>query len=292
MGGKIMYLTVETLQKHGACQDMLTFFAKHYPDGADMKHIIEKGHLPAHALHWGYINLAADPEDIEAYFKKMKITNSNGVFNSEDVSDSEAIQESQDIHHSSSIYKSKHVEHSQHITGCEEVYHSHHINLSNFVENSERVKNSNNITDCSDIVDTTYAVQSHQIIGSRIITNCYDIRNSLNLQDCAACADCSDSQHLLFCQGIQNSEYMLFNKPIAKEQFDIIRRQYQRYAPLTTVMEPWPPYSKEAPHTINHYGKQYEATSESFWRWVATLPNYDPFVLYQVTFRRELLTKN
>lgn len=281
-----MYLTVETLQKHGACQDLLTFFAKHYPDGAEITHIIEKGHLPMHALHWGYINLDVDEEDIAAYFKKAHIFNSEGVFNSEEVYDSKAIQQSKNINKSEYIFKSTSIENSSHISGSEEIFNSRFVSLSNFVESSTFIKNSNNITDSTYIVDTTYAVGSHQIMDCRNVVNCYDVRNSINLQDCACCADCSDSHHLLFCQGIENGEYMLFNKPIPPQQFEIIRRQYQRYAPVSSIMEVWPNTGYEAPHTINHYGKQYETAPESFWRWVATLPNYDAFELYKITFKK------
>jgi hypothetical protein len=35
--------------------------------------------------------------------------------------------------------------------------------------------------------------------------------------------------------------------------------------------------------------KQYEALPESFWRWVKTLPGYDPGILYHLTYNRDLL---
>jgi hypothetical protein len=49
-----MYITLDILQKRGACQEYLDFFAKRFPDGVEMLHMIERGHMPYHALHWGY----------------------------------------------------------------------------------------------------------------------------------------------------------------------------------------------------------------------------------------------
>jgi hypothetical protein len=36
----IMYITLDILQKRGACQESLDFFAKHYPDGVEMMQAI------------------------------------------------------------------------------------------------------------------------------------------------------------------------------------------------------------------------------------------------------------
>ena len=36
----VMYITLDLLQKRGACQEALDFFAKHYPNGIEMLEII------------------------------------------------------------------------------------------------------------------------------------------------------------------------------------------------------------------------------------------------------------
>ena len=40
---------------------------------------------------------------------------------------------------------------------------------------------------------------------------------------------------------------------------------------------------------INNFSKFYENLQDDFWQWVKTLPNYNPEVLYSITFNSALL---
>ena len=284
-----MIITLDQLVRAGACQEALNFFSKHYPDGVNAKAVIEKGHLPDHFYHWAYNELTVDPEDIEAYLKHMNIVDSEGVFDSRDVSNSTRVVRSQRVNHSYTIYKSTDVDNSSYVSGSDDVRYSNYVCLSTFVENSKHINKSHNITDSTDVYDTTYAVSSHSIFVSRNVVNCYDIRYGENLSDCFMCVDCTNSNHLFCCHGVDNGEYMIFNEKVNEKQWQMIVNQYLRFAPITRIMEKWNELSAEAPPAIYNYSTHYLATPDKFWSWLRTLPNYTPQVVYNITFRRGIL---
>ena len=45
----------------------------------------------------------------------------------------------------------------------------------------------------------------------------------------------------------------------------------------------------DAPTTQRNMMKQYETLPDKFYRWVKTLPGYDPMVLYSLTYNPNLL---
>ena len=89
-----MFITVDILQKRGACQEYLDFFASHFPDGVEMMQMIEQGHLSYHALHWGYKWLDPNEEEVAAYWKRVRVENSEGVDESDHITNSKIISHS------------------------------------------------------------------------------------------------------------------------------------------------------------------------------------------------------
>ena len=104
-----MFITVDTLQKRGACQEYLDFFQKHYPDGVEMLYMIEQEDIPYHALHWGYKWLDPSKEEVTAYWKRVAVINSKGVDESDHVTNSKIIVSSSRIADCRDIIDSKDV---------------------------------------------------------------------------------------------------------------------------------------------------------------------------------------
>ena len=276
-----MFITIDILQKRGACQEYLDFFNKRFPNGVEMMEMIERGHLPYHALHWGYQWLDPSPEEVAAYWKAVHVEKSQGVHESDHVSNSEIVVGSSHISGSSNIYNSEQIETSTNITDSKFITDSSHISDSEFVDASTRVLRGKNVTDSSEIVDSVYIVNSHGIFDSNNIIDGHTIWYSNNLTNCGFCSNCKGLSNALFCFKQEDGEYLVFNKPVDKTRFDIINRQFRRYASVVADMISG---FDGAPTKIMDYRKHTENIPNAFWSWVKTLPGYDPMIIYSLTF--------
>lgn len=285
-----MYITLDILQKRGACQEFIDFFAKHHPDGVEMLEMIERGHLPYHALHWGYKWLDPNEEEVVAYYKKIAVENSEGVDESDHITNSQIIANSSRVTNSHNIYGSQDITDCEYVVDSTFVYSSASTYSSNFVDVSYFVLGSQNVNNSNQVVDSSYVVNCHGVYMSNNIVDCHSIWNSSNLTNCGFCFDCENMTNALFCSNAKDSEYYLFNKPIDKARFDMIYSQYKRYSSLwMTLTDGWP-IKRDYPRKLYDYRKHTANIPESFWAWVKTLPGYDPMVLYSITFNPRFLT--
>ena len=284
-----MYITIDLLQKRGACQQGLDFFAKYYPDGVEMLQIIEKGHLPDSFYHWGYQYLDPNKEEVAAYWKKMDVKDSQGVHESTHISGSEIVTGSTDVTNSSEVYDSKHVEQSNYVVNSEFVQHSSNVCNSCFVHGSEDVILSKNVENSGHIFDSVYVVKSFGVYESSNILNSTAVWKSENLTSCGFCFGCHNLKSALFCEGLSDGEYMVFNKPIDQERFNIVKRQFDYFAPKISFVTEWKHKFGETPKVNHDYRKHLANIPASFWEWVKTLPGYEPSIIYSLTFDPQFL---
>ena len=286
-----MFITAEILQQRGACQEYLDFFQKHYPNGVEMIDMIERGHMPYHALHWGYKWLDPNEEEVASYWKRVCVENSEGVDESDHVSDSSLIVNSSRIEKSSNVIGSTDVFNSEHIHISQMVDSSKWVQSSSFVDGSTRILDSKNVEDSSEVVNSVYIIKSHGVFDSNNVVEGHTIWHSINLTNCGFCFHCSNLMNALFCINAGDGEYMLFNKPIDAARFDRINKQFRRYATAHSIMtDGW----SEDLHCakakkIMDYRKHTKDIPVSFWEWVKTLPGYDTEIMYSLTFNPQYL---
>lgn len=75
---------------------------------------------------------------------------------------------------------------------------------------------------CKDAVDCTWCLDSEIMYECTDCLNCYNLRFSEhcnNSSESAFLYDCIGVKNSIFCAGLRNSEYHIFNKPVSKEQF-------------------------------------------------------------------------
>ena len=285
-----MFITVDILQKRGACQEYLDFFQKHFPDGVEMLHMIEKGHMPYHALHWGYKWLDPNEEEVAAYWKRVCVENSQGVDESDHITNSELISHSSRVDNSHNIYDSEDITSSEYVVKGTFTHESANVYSSDFVENCYKILGSKNITNSNQVVDSSYVVNCHGIYECENVVDCHTIWKSKNLTNCGFCFDCQDISNALFCTKQTKGEYLLFNKKVDKTRFDMIYKQYKRYASIwLNLAENWPTNGGH-PKKLYDYRKHIKDIPDSFYSWVKTLPGYDPMVMYSLTFNPQFLT--
>jgi hypothetical protein len=126
-------------------------------------------------------------------------------------------------------------------------------------------------------------------------SQCYDsseIINSIGLENCFFCFDCADSTNLMFCKGVIDSDYQIFNKPVTKRQFDLFAQQYKEFMIYSLAFaQHWPNQSAiaESPFITSNFKLWYEPIPDGIWQWVKTLPGYNPTILYSITMNETFL---
>lgn len=283
-----MFLTVDILKERRACEKGINFVKKFYPNGVELSEIIQNRDIPKEFLHWGFSHLDATDEEIKLYEKVLDITNTTGYFESEKVSDSQQVRFSSEIENSKDIYRSKKVKNSNSIYLSNNIEDSSNINKSSFCINSEIILNSTNVTDSTMVVNSNCIIRSNSIIKSSFVTESTCIIDSSNIEGCNFLMGCSNMRDSIFCLGLDGKEYYLFNKPVSKIMYENVNFQFSKYITLPLRMISINNENLVSTQ-VNNFSKFFENLQNDFWQWVKTLPNYDPEILYSMTFNPTLL---
>lgn len=295
-----MFLTTDILIKRASCIEGVEFLDKHFPNGAELIDIINYRFTPTEFLHWGYLHLNPNKEEIEAYWNRLKVDTSarSSIYESDNIAGGSYISCSSHITNSDYIFSSKEVKDSNSILSSSYIEHSKQIVNSEFCYNSNKVFLGSNINDSYNIIQSNYVVNSQHVINSNSIVDCFCIGDWMSttsrITDGAFIVNCQQLEHCLFCSQLENKEYHLFNQPIPPGQFDLIKKQ------MASILRDWEPQYMikdwsaniipiEPPRILRNPLKQYADLPEAFWRWVITLPNYNPNILYSITFNKDLL---
>ena len=224
----------------------------------------------------------------------------NTTYLCENVKNSQFITHSKDVVNSMYVFHCEGVENSTSISSSQSVQNSSQIFHTDFCYNSSRILNSQNITGCNNVVNCNYAVNSTSVFNASTVINSSFVSNILplgskNIRNSHFISDCSNLKNCLFCHGIADGEYLIFNQPISQEEYEMFVIQLQQILKRTELQltkNGWAAdqVSLDAPNIQYNIILQYSALPEIFWRWVKTLPNYDPMILYNITMQPHLLT--
>ena len=294
-----MYITKETLERHGACGQGLKWFERTFPNGAEIVDVINHKYTDKHFLHWGFVNLTTTEEEKEAYRKKLKINCGEANYS---------------IYESDDVIGCSYVTHSSRIDGCERVFYSNDVrdssdilrssNVENskliygsdFVFDSERVINGKNINGSQVVVNSDYVIDSHHIYGAAGIKNSAyvaDIGFAETKQISNSCfiSGSKNLNYCLFCFGIENDSYKLFNSPIDEMEYKMIARQLGYilggWEPEFVKDNHWPQGTipLDSPILQRNALIQWKGLPDRFWDWVKTLPNYREDIMYSLTYQ-------
>lgn len=296
-----MFLTLETLEQYRACESGKKWFARHFPEGGELIDVISHKYVTPEILHWGYTHLTTTEEEREIYWQKLNIDVAERwtIYESDHIVDSSYVTRSSKVRSSSYIFSCKDVVDSNNISGSKNIERSRQVFNGEFVYDSEKVYLSKNINQSLNVINSDYVVRSSSILNCAVITNSHYVHSLIvgrtkQIKDSAFITDCYNLKSCLFCTNIHDSEYMLFNQPIDPDQFDMIMKQMQNIMSgwqADFVKEEWPEETipLDSPQLQRNVIRQFENLPEVFWRWVKTLPGYDPGILYAITFQTNLI---
>jgi hypothetical protein len=151
-----------------------------------------------------------------------------------------------------------------------------------------------NVDNAVNVLISKGIYNSTNIYACTNIMNCTELRHCENMNFSFFCADSKNLKNCMFCIGLENKEYHIFNQPVGKEQFEIIQKQYVRQTKdleLDYLREQWPcnMLIPELPNLFAYHDKHYLQLDDKFWRWASSIPGYDADLLYRITLNFDLL---
>lgn len=297
-----MFLTKEILERNNACNTGRKWFERRFPNGGELIDVINHPKIDIPTLHWGYTNLTTSAEEKEAYYNKINITNNKRV---------DTISYSDNIEDSTFVSRSSGVEKSCFVFSCEDVINSSNVSSSKVVQRSDSIFNSEFVYDCEQVYNSNNVNKSHNIVASNYVINSTNVMNAASvinskfvidivpdgtkqIKNSAFIQHCSNLDHCLFCHSISDGEYLLFNKKISPEEYDMIMVQLNSIllnTELKFTRDGWPreQIPLDTPIINRNIINQFAALPDKFWRWVKTLPGYDPMIMYGITMQGNLL---
>ena len=287
-----MFITAEILKKYNACDQGLRYVSRFYPKGAEIIELIRDRHINKDFLHWGREHLTLTEEEQEAYREVCKIINTEGYWYSIDVCNSKNIVRSKSVKNSVSIFDSSDIESSMDLINSDNVKDSIQVFHSFMIDKSQKVLKSKNIIESNNICNST------MVVRGKNINNSFNIFDSSEIVDCNTvfnshfCKRCKNIKFCLFCEGIENAEYYIFNQPFTKEIFELIAKQYhEHFTECLDFVQEWPSKLLSSNFTpiICKFDTWYHSLSKTFWRWVITVPGFDSMIMYNITLFPEVL---
>lgn len=189
----------------------------------------------------------------------------NYIFNSNDV------QNSFCVHNSSYIFDSEICINSKFVKKSKNIYNSINIENSENIVKGNMIFNSKNVEESSNIRTSDCITKSKNVVNGIFLQNCTNLKNAM------------------FCSYINNEDYLIFNKPVDSELFNILFQQYNLYFNDIQLSFLIKYVNKDCiilpKLKLNFINQFYKDIPDIFWQWVKTLPNYDEFLLYKMTFK-------
>ena len=285
-----MFITIDLLKRFKACEDGLKYMERFYPDGVEMIDLIKDKHIPKEMLHWGRAHLTHSAEDLEAYCAACNIVNTEVFWYSEKVRDSKNVVKSKNVAASEGVFSSNDIKLSFDIVSSEFVENSKQIYSSNMIDNAKRILHCANVSDSVNICHSTAVARSKNVYRSQDVFDSSEIIDSSGVTGSHFCNKCSNITNCMFCFGLSDAEYHIFNKPVTKARFELFEQQYKRFMnsefdiELNFIKGDWPECLVTGIVPTNTvFNVWYEPISDKFWKWVKTLPGYNAMALYNQT---------
>ena len=220
------------------------------------------------------------------------IDSSSRVRDSENVSNSKYIAFSKDIKNSERVYASSNVENSQ----C--IIFSFNVLASAEVKDSSKIRYSQNVFNSGEVLDCYGVYSCKEVEGSLGIFNVStgkEIYFSTDLEDCSYC---------LFCSGLKNKKFCLFNQEIDSRDWFVIKElllnewseedeSLYKIVSFEDDNNEWCGfrYLSKIDTNFSYVAQRdfFQGLSSKFLKYIRSMPYYNEWLLYQITLNPKIL---
>lgn len=245
-----------------------------------------------------------EPLEVEKFEEVFEITNSQVILSSfyidsssrvrdsKNVSNSKYIAFSKDIKNSERVYASSNVENSQYISNSFDVLGSNEVKDSSKIQYSKNVFNSGEVLDCYGVYSCKEVEDS---LGIFNVSTGKEIYFSTDLENCSYC---------LFCSGLKNKKFYLFNQEIGSKDWFVIKElllnewseedeSLYKVVSFEDDNNEWCGFRYLSKTNTNFsYVAQrnfFQGLSSKILKYIRSIPGYNEWLLYQITMNPRIL---
>lgn len=248
--------------------------------------------------------IGMEPLEVEKFEEVFEIVNSSIILSScyidsssrvrdsENVSKSKYVAFSKDIKNSKRVYSSINVENSQYINASPNVLGSAEVDDSSKIQYSQNVFNSDEISNCYGVY---FCRKVENSLGVFNVSTGKEIYFSTDLEDCSYC---------LFCSGLKNKKFCLFNQEIGSKDWFVIKelllnewseedKSLYKVVSFENDNNEWCGfrYLSETNASFSYVAQRnfFQGLSSKFLKYIRSMPYYNEWLLYQITMGPKIL---
>ena len=248
-----------------------------------------------------YVGMA--PIEVEKFEEVFEITDSHIILSSFCIDSSSRVRDSENV------FNSKYVAFGKDIKNSERVYSSADV------ENSQYVNASFSVLDSAEVKDSSKIQYSQNVFNSDEISNCYgvysckEVEGSLGIFNVSTgkeiyfSTDLENCSYCLFCSGLKNKKFYLFNQEIDSKDWFVIKellltewskedRNFYKVISFEDNDKEWYGFK-----SFNYSGRLsyvaqrdfFQGLSSKFLKYINSMPYYNEWLLYQITLNPKIL---
>ena len=246
---------------------------------------------PKNVLLWirEYVNLTEEEEnEINNLLELNNNISLNNIRNCFSVSNSIYIFNSNEIKDSKWVIQSKKITNSERVRDSSVVINSEDVCSGIFITNSLKIYSSKNVTNSVNIVKSDFIINSNSILLSKNISNSQIIAMCNDCKNVYFSSGCENLKNSLFCYNINNDDYLVFNKKVEPEIFELILSQFQQLCPKEINFIKWDNevVIKNSKIPIDFRPSNYLSLDDYFCEWMTTLPGFNSEIAYFLTLKK------
>lgn len=229
--------------------------------------------------------------DSHIILSSFYINSSSRVRDSENVSNSKYIAFSKDVRNSERVYASSNIENSQYISASFNILGSVEVKDSSKIRHSQNVFDSGEISNCYGVCSCEEIEDS---LGIFNVSTGKEIYFSTDLENCSYC---------LFCSGLKNKKFYLFNQEIGSKDWFVIKellltewskedRNFYKVISFEDNDKEWYGFkSFNYSGSLSYVAQRdfFQGLSSKILKYIRSMPYYNEWLLYQITLNPKIL---
>lgn len=243
------------------------------------------------------------PLEVEKFEEVFEITDSHIILSSFCIDSSSRVRDSENVSNSKYIAFSKDIKNSERVYASSNVENSHYISVSFNVLGSTEVKDSSKIQYSQNVFNSGEVLDCYGVYSCKEVEDSLGIFNVSTGKEIYFSTDLENCSYCLFCSGLKDKKFYLFNQEIGSKDWFIIKE---------LLLNKWSDEDKNLYKVISFkdddkkwYGFKtfnYSATlsyvaqrdffqslSSKFLKYIRSMPYYNDWLLYQITMNPKIL---
>ena len=243
------------------------------------------------------------PIEVEKFEEVFEITDSHIILSSFCIDSSSRVRDSENVSNSKYIAFSKDIKNSERVYASSNVENSHYISVSFNVLGSTEVKDSSKIQYSQNVFNSSEVLDCYAVYSCKEVEDSLGIFNVSTGKEIYFSTDLENCSYCLFCSGLKDKKFYLFNQEIGSKDWFIIKE---------LLLNKWSEEDKNLYKVISFedddkkwYGFKtfnYSATlsyvaqrdffqslSSKFLKYIRSMPYYNDWLLYQITMNPKIL---